>query len=117
MLNRAHVAGRYTLIPDREAVTVHLVRQGAVQQVEVSDAWRKPSNLARLVAEGVSVNGTEEEWHVPDILFNPDANGRRIEVEDRIITSETPAVVWVVIRSQLKTLRTDWVCTCQRVRV
>ena len=64
MLNRAAVQGRYTLIPDRETATVRLKEgEKLFQEITVTDCWRKPTKMSRLLSAGLSIVGNETTWH------------------------------------------------------
>lgn len=116
MLNRSLVAGKFGLIPNRESVSVFLSRPGGESEtITVSDAWRKPTKIDRIIAMGFAAGSRIEEWHIPDSQVNPDANGREIKPSNDSIT-DSAGDVWVVLHSELRTLRTVWVCTCQRQR-
>lgn len=115
MLSRSLVAGKFGLIPNREAVTVTLQRPEGATTVSISNAWRKPVKYDRIVNLGLAIGTQVEEWHIPDSELNPDAAGLELKPSNDSIT-DSDGSVYVVLASQLKTLRTVWVCLCQKQR-
>lgn len=114
-LNRAAVRGRYTLIPDRETVSVRLKRPDGDTTLSIADCWQKPTRVnGRFV--GILLTGSEQMWHIPDARLNPASNGRRMTKGDEITTADLPGIVFEVIAVEFKTLRTVWVCLCGQRR-
>lgn len=115
MLNRAAVRSRYTLIPDRETVTVLLRRPDGDRELIVTDCWQKPAKINGRFA-GMMLTGTEQLWHVPDATLNPAADEHRLLKGDEITTDTIPGIVFEVIAVDFKTLRTVWACLCGQRR-
>ncbi|MFO0919442.1 MAG: hypothetical protein U0872_14175 [Planctomycetaceae bacterium] len=115
MLSRSMVAGKFGLIPNREAVTVSLQRADGVTTVSIDNAWRKPVKYDRIVNLGLAIGTQVEEWHIPDSELNADGAGREIKPSNDSI-EDSSGSVYVVLASQLKTLRTVWVCLAQKQR-
>lgn len=97
-----------------EAVTVHLRRSSGTTEVSVTHALQQEIDRRRSQYGTVALTGQETIWHVPHALLAPNAETRRIEVDDYIV--DAASRTWVVLQSSWAAWRTRWECVCSELR-